>query len=185
MKKLDLTKIKTKLDKVPKEFNGKVAQIGFPKGIAYEDGTSVAYVAAIQEYGAPSRSIPPRPFIQPTIKAEKDKWVKIIEKYIPQVVLGKTTAFDALDLVGRVAVADIQETIAHVYSPALSPITVLLRKWRKEGRTITGKTVGEAANAIKEGASIGSDNKPLNDTGYMQASVTNAVNKVGAPFNKG
>lgn len=162
-----------------------VAQIGFPSGIAYPDGgPNVAYVAAIQEFGAPASSIPPRPFMQPTVKEKKEEWVKTLANSIPKVVMGEMSAFDSLDLVGNQAQADIQTKISDIDSPALSPITVLLRKWRKSGKTITGKTVGEAAAAIAAGVDPGSDNKPLNDTGYMLASVNHAVNKAGSEFKK-
>ena len=72
MKQLNLDKIKATLERIPEEFEGMVAQVGFPSGINYEDGTSVAYVAAIQEFGAPAVNNPPRPFMQPTVKAKKD-----------------------------------------------------------------------------------------------------------------
>lgn len=182
MTQLNLDKIKATLERVPDEFEGMVAQVGFPSGINYEEGTPVAYVATIQEFGAPEVSIPPRPFMRPTVKAKKSEWTKIIAKKIPQVVIGKLSAFDVLDLVGIKAASDIQSTIAAIDSPALSPITVLLRKWKKEGRKISGRTVGEAARAIDNGVDPGSDNKPLNATGLMIASVQNAVNKTGSDF---
>lgn len=156
MKSLNLDKIKATLESAPKEFENLVAQVGFPSGVNYEDGTSVAYVAAIQEFGAPEVKIPPRPFIQPTVKAKKEEWTKIISKSVPKVVLGKATAFDVLDLVGRVASADIKETISKVTTPPLSPITI--------------KRKGSA--------------KPLIDTGLMLATVQNAVNKTGSDFTK-
>lgn len=154
MKQLNLDKIKATLERVPEEFEGMVAQIGFPSGINYEDGTSVAYVAAIQEFGAPAVGIPARPFMQPTVKEKKDTWVKIIEKQLPKVALGKMTAFDVLDLVGISAAADIQTKISSIYSPPNSPATI-----RAKGSS-----------------------KPLIDTGLMLASVQNAVNQTGAEF---
>jgi hypothetical protein len=176
---LNLDKIKAYLDKIPAGYQGMVAQIGVPSGARYADGTSVAYVAAIQEFGAPAVSIPARPFLKPTIANEKSSWV---ESIIEGVKSGQN-AFDVLDAVGRLAVADIQTTIASIDSPALSPITVLLRKWRNEGRTITGATVGEAARAIADGVDPGSDNKPLNDTGYLYDSIHNSVAKEGSEFS--
>lgn len=154
MKQLNLDKIKATLERVPEEFEGMVAQIGFPSGINYEDGTSVAYVAAIQEFGAPAVGIPARPFIQPTVKEKKDTWVTIIEKQLPKVALGKMSAFDVLDLVGISAAADIQTKISSIYTPPNSPATI--------------RAKGSA--------------KPLIDTGLMLASVQNAVNKTGAEF---
>ena len=67
------------------------------------------------------------------------------------------SAFDVLDLVGRVAAADIQTKISSIYSPPLSPITI-----RRKGSS-----------------------KPLIETGLMLASVSNAVNKTGSDFTKG
>lgn len=154
MKSLNLEKIKATLNRAPKEFENLVAQVGFPKGKNYEDGTSVAYVAAIQEFGAPAVNIPPRPFIRPTVKSQKENWIKTIKGGIPEVVLGKKTAFDVLDLVGIQASADIQTTISSIYSPPNSPATI--------------KRKGSA--------------KPLIDTGLMLASVTNGVNKKGSEF---
>jgi len=157
MAALNLDKIKATLDRVPEEFNGLVAQVGLPSGINYEDGTPVAQVAAIQEFGAPAKKIPPRPFIRPTVAEQKEQWTKIIAKSIPKVVEDKMTAFDVLDLVGRVAAADIQTKISSIYSPPLSPITI-----KRKGSS-----------------------KPLIETGLMLASVSNAVNKAGSDFNKG
>ena len=154
MKQLNLDKIKVALERVPDEFEGMVAQIGFPSGINYEDGTSVAYVAAIQEFGAPAVNIPPRPFIQPTIRAKKKYWSDVLAAQIPKVVMGKMTAFDALDLVGMTAAAGIKETISKITAPPLKPATI--------------KRKGSA--------------KPLIDTGLMLASVQNAVNKEGSEF---
>ena len=154
MAQLNLEKIKATLERVPDEFDGMVAQVGFPSGINYEDGTSVAYVATIQEFWAPEVRIPPRPFMRPTVAAHKREWSKLIAKGIPQVVIGKMTAFDVLDLVGIKAAADIQTTIASIYSPPNSPATI--------------KRKGSA--------------KPLVDTGLMVASVQNAVNKTDSEF---
>lgn len=183
MKQLDLSKIKARLERIPDQFTDEVAQVGFPAGKNYEDGTPVAYVAAIQEFGAPEVKIPPRPFIQPTVKAKSQDWVDLMKAMVPKVGDGGMSAYDVLDAVGRVAVGDIQETISRIESPALSPITVLLRKWRKAGKQVTGRTVGEAARAIDEGVDPGDDDKPLNDTGLMFASVLNGVNKPGGDFS--
>lgn len=131
-----------------------VAQIGFPSGANYEDGTSVAYVATIQEFGAPAVNIPPRPFMRPTVAQQKDTWVKILSQDVPKVAAGKMSAFDALDKVGIQAAADIQTTISNIYSPPNSPETI-----RQKGSS-----------------------KPLIDTGYMYASVQNGVNKAGSDF---
>lgn len=154
MKQFNLEKIKATLERVPDEFDGMVAQIGFPGGFKYPDGTSVAYVAAINEFGAPEAYVPARPFLRPAVKKNKGKWTKIIQKGVPQVVLGKKTAFDVLDFVGIVAATDIKQQITETNSPPNSPATIARKGF----------------------------NAPLRDTFYMRDTVQNAVNKVGSEF---
>lgn len=178
----DLSKLRVSLDRLPAQFAGREMKVGWPKGKEYPDGTPVAYVAAIQNFGAPERAIPPRPMLKPTIAENKDRWAKMADHLVGQVARGQLSAVDALDGIGRVAAMDLQTYIGQLNEPELSAVTVLLRKWRKEGRTITGKTVGEAAQAIKDGVDPGSDNKPLNDTGYLIASVTHGVGGKGKTF---
>jgi hypothetical protein len=183
MASLNLKKIEVKLGAIHKQFSDRVVQVGFPKGANYDDGTPVAYVAAIQEFGAPAAKIPPRPFFAPAIKDNEAKWVKSIRGNIAQVTKGNMTADGVLEAVGMVAVGDIHASIENVNSPALSPVTVLLRKWKLvDKRTITGKTVGEAAAAVKAGVNVGSNNKPLQATGYLLTSVVSKVNKKGGEF---
>ena len=43
--------------------------VGFLEGALYPDGTSVALVAAVNEFGAPSRGQPPRPYFRRMIAA--------------------------------------------------------------------------------------------------------------------
>lgn len=178
----DTSKINAALSRLPKQFKGQQAKIGWPSGKEYPDGTSVAYVAAIQNFGVPEKGIPPRPMLKPTVAENQDRWAEVMKHLTRQVANGELDAVDALDGMGRVAAMDLQATIAQINEPALSPVTVLLRKWRKQGRTITGKTVGEAAAAIAAGTDPGTDNKPLNDTGYLIASVTHGVGKDDGNF---
>lgn len=58
-KSFDLGKIARALDDRAKLFEGRVAKVGIPAGKRYEDGTSIAYVAAIQEFGTtvPAHSV--------------------------------------------------------------------------------------------------------------------------------
>lgn len=149
---------------------------GFLEGTTYPDGgLPVATVAAIQEFGAPAASIPPRPFLRPTIASKSDQWGEIVAQQLP------TAGYDAsrvLGLVGEVVVGQIQDAIAGVDEPALSPVTLMLRKMRSEdqGLVVTGATVGEAARRVAAGEEIGSVNtKPLQDSGFMKSRVAYEV----------
>jgi len=151
---LNLDKIKNALSGVNKQFKGKVVQIGLPSGINYEDGTSVAYVATIHEFGAPEQNIPPRPFFTPTIAAHKKQWSGMIGKGVVQVRNGNLHADQVLDAVGTVAVADLRDTINGMSSPALQPATI-------------------AAKGFSE---------LLVDTGLMIASIQSKVGTAGGDF---
>jgi hypothetical protein len=154
LKSLNLEKIKATLEKVPDEFQGLVAQIGFPQGQHYPDGTNVAFVAFIHEFGAPGANIPARPFMRPTVNSQKETWVKTVKDGVPLVVMGRLTAFDVLDAVGIKGSADIQETISKVTSPPLRPMTI-----------------------ARKGSA-----KPLIDAGQMFASVRHSVAPAGSAF---
>jgi hypothetical protein len=80
---------------------------------------------------------------------------------------------------GQTIQEDLQQSIADLMSPALSPITVMLRGMRSKGGPnfkITGKTVGEAARRVAEGkTNYGASTKPLVDSGTMLRSPTHTV----------
>lgn len=173
----DLAKMNARLSEIAKQVEGKEAQIGWFPNARYEDGTPVAYVALIQEKGAPEVGIPPRPTIEPTFDQESAKWRDTMAAGMRAVIRGNVSGDEVLEAVGQQAVGDIKQAIVTVSAPPLSPITVLLRRWKKEGRKITGATVGEAARAIANGEEPGSDDKPLNATGLMLATLTNTVTK--------
>lgn len=149
------------------------AQAGWFESARYDDGTPVAKVAIWQEYGVPERSIPPRPFLRPTIAEKKEEWTKDAAQVVKGVLSGQIDAEQGMTVIAQKAAGDIRQTITQVFEPELSPVTVLLRQWRKEGKDITGKTVGDAARAVAEGQrGEGVTTKPLVDTGHMLATCT-------------
>ena len=147
------------------------AQAGWFESARYDDGVPVAQVAIYNEYG--TSRIPPRPFMRPTAESQKGEWARETGKVVSQVLRGKMSAEQGMTLVAQKAAGDIRQTITQVFEPELSPVTVLLRQWRKEGKDITGKTVGDAARAVAEGQrGEGVTTKPLVDTGHMLATCT-------------
>lgn len=147
------------------------AKVGFMESAKYEDGTPVAYVAAIQEFG--HGPIPPRPFMRPTILREEKRWKDISEKAAKATYSTEKT----LNLIGADAAGGIRQSISDVTTPPLSPTTLRLRKLKREGVKITGKTVGEAhAYANSPGADLsGVSTKPLVFDGILIGSVTHVV----------
>lgn len=157
-------------------------QVGFPSagegeqgGATYPDGTLVAAVAAYQEYGAPKAKIPPRPFLRPTFASQKNEWADDLSKMI---VSSNYDANAALTAVGSEMIGSIQEAIADIDNPALSPITVMLRGMRSNDQSliVTGATVGEAARRVEQGlTNYGASDKPLVYSGKLMDSIDMVV----------
>ena len=73
-------RLRTALAEIARKVGRGQVKVGFFAGSNYEDGTSVAYVAAIQEFGTTEAGanglviIPPRPFMRNTIANNKAQW---------------------------------------------------------------------------------------------------------------
>ena len=156
---LDFAKIKAHLDGIADGFVDKEARIGWLEGVNYESGVPAAYVAVIQEFGSPENNIPPRPFLKPTIDKRKDAWVKLLTQGVKAVARGSYSANEVLEGVGVQVVGDIKKTISEVRSPPLAPSTIAARHSRR-------------ANGGKGGMTL---DQPLNDTGFLIASVQSVV----------
>lgn len=147
-------------------------RVGILEGATYPDGTNVATVAAIQEFGAPAAGIPPRPFFAPVVKAGEDTWGPMLGK------VAQAADYDTeltLNRMGAVIASQLQTAIREIDSPALSPITVMLRGMRSHDQTlvVTGATVGEAAARVAAGeTNYGASDKPLVDSGHLLNSIS-------------
>ena len=93
-------------------------RVGFLEGATYPDGTSVPMVAAIQEFGAPSKGIPPRPYFRSMIAAKKDTWGPAIGDLL---VDANYDTQKALGLAGMGVKGQLQQSIKDLTSPALAP----------------------------------------------------------------
>lgn len=167
-------KLKKALKEISKKLsNASTLRVGFLENSDYPDGTPVAMVAAIQNFGAPKVGIPPRPFFSNMIKAKSPQWPEAIAKALPR------TGYDAkqtLEIIGEGIVGDLKESINETFDPPLSPVTVMLRGMKSKGVKITGRTVGEAAERVREGkTNYGASTKPLIDSGHLLNSVQKEV----------
>ena len=114
------------LEKLLAEIGTKVAkpavvEVGFLEGATYPDGTSVPLVATINEFGAPSRGQPPRPFFRNMIAAKSGEWGPAIA------ALAKANGYDAVKTLGQAGIAikgQLQASIVALVDPPLAPSTV-------------------------------------------------------------
>lgn len=155
--------------------NAATLKVGFQNGATYPDGQLVSMVAAFNEFGAPSRKQPPRPFFRNMIAKNVSGWGAKLGVYLD------SSNFDAkvaLDKLGENMIGELQDSIVATNEPSLSPITVMLRYMKRKDQNliVTGKTVGEAARRVAAGESNhGESTKPLVETGHMLNSITSVI----------
>jgi hypothetical protein len=101
--------------------SGQAVDVGFMEGSTYPDGTSTPMVAAINEFGAPSRGQPPRPFFRNMISAKSPNWGQQLGGVL------KANDYDAskaLSLMGEGIKGQLQQSIVDLVAPPLAPSTV-------------------------------------------------------------
>lgn len=113
---------KKKIDEFAKSIGkAKTLKVGFPEGATYPDGKSLPLIAAINEYGAPSRGQPPRPFFRRMIQKESGGWPAMINALL------KSNDYDAavtLNAAGAVIAGQLQQSINELTDPPLAPSTI-------------------------------------------------------------
>lgn len=147
MKKLNFDKINAALAKIPKEMQGQEVQVGYLEGNNYEDGTPVAYVATIHEFGAPSQNIPPRPTMGPTVAANRERYVSQLGKAVAAVQRGAIAGHDALEMIGAEVVGDIKQSISLLQAPALK-LSTAERKGFSKPLVDTGQMLGSIQSQV-------------------------------------
>lgn len=136
-------------------------KVGYFETAKYSDGTPVAYVAAIQEFGYPGGGIPARPTMRPTADAQGNpggEWSQIAAQGAKAILKGSATPGQVMDALGLKAAGDIRKAISKLQSPPLKPSTVAARQRGMADRKTTGSLT-----------------KPLVATGLMINSVGHEV----------
>lgn len=117
--------------------------VGIPAGKTDPDGTPVALIAAVHEYGAPEKGIPERSFLRSSIHENRDKYVQLNRRNLVAALHGKMNIEQALGQLGEVAAGDVKAKIASGDFASLKPETI-----KRKGSS-----------------------KPLIDTGQLRQSV--------------
>ena len=95
--------------------------VGFMSGATYPDGTLVSLVAVVQEFGAPSRNVPPRPFFRQSIARNSGAWPQTAATLLEA---NNYDAAKTLSLMGEGIKGQIQDGIKQVIGPPLKPATI-------------------------------------------------------------
>ena len=108
--------------------NAKEVRVGFLADATYPDGKPVALIAAIQNWGAPSRGIPPRPFFSDMIQKRQHEWGPAIGNLLVN------TGYDALrtlQLTGEAVAGQLRTSIVETNDPPLAPSTIRRKGFSK------------------------------------------------------
>lgn len=132
-----------------RDFERLEVRIGVQENQQYEDGTPVAYVAAIHEYGAPEVGIPPRPFLRTTVAEKRKEWTGQMRDGVEAVMLGAVSVDQALEMIGMGAAGDVKKTISTVSSPPLKQATIA-RKGHAKPLVETGLLLQSITSKVEE-----------------------------------
>lgn len=127
--------------------DGLEGKVGWFESAHYPDGTPVAYVATIHEFG--TGRIPARPFMRPAVADHGREWVDLLGQGAKAAINGGPSPAEVLEAVTLAAAGNVAEKIQAVTSPPLAPVTI-----KRKGH-----------------------DKPLVDTGQMVQSVTGKVER--------
>lgn len=119
-----------KLAKMDKQFKkASIIKVGVPKGSGnYPDGTPITLVAAVNEFGSPSRGIPERSFLRASLHKNSRKYRQTFRKGLTAIAQGKMKSDNLLKLIGQMAESDVKSYITNLRSPANKPSTVASKK---------------------------------------------------------
>ncbi len=130
-------------------------RVGFLENAKYPDGTPVAMIAAIHNFGAPRAGIPPRPFFTNMILAKKAEWPKAMGDLL---IANDFHVYPALRLTGEAIAGQLRESIVKTNAPPLKPETIVRKGGTRDMKYNPGDPKTFAA-------------KPLVHTGHMLNSV--------------
>lgn len=137
-------KLEAALAKIAKNVTKAAAvDVGFLEDATYPDGTSVAMVAALNEFG--HGTTPPRPFFRTMIQQKSPEWPKTIATQL------KETEYDAAKTLGRMGEGikgQLQQAIADYVGAPLSPTTVA-KKGNAKQLVDTGHMMRSADYRVK------------------------------------
>jgi hypothetical protein len=112
-----------------------VPDVNAARPVTKEDPTPInnASIGYINEYGAPSRNIPPRPHMVPGVEAVMPEIIKRLQKAGEQALSeggDREIVTKQMMACGQIAVSSVQKKIQDVLSPPLAPLTIRNRQRR-------------------------------------------------------
>jgi hypothetical protein len=127
--------------------SNRVVNVGVGPGKREPDGTPLAMIGAVHEFGAPEQGIPERPWLRPAITDNREKYTALNRANLARLMTGEMTFDAALGQLGLMAQGFARQQIQNgAYAP-LKPATI-----KRKGSS-----------------------KPLIDTGNFLQSITYSI----------
>jgi hypothetical protein len=104
-------------------------RVGFLASAKYPDGTPVAMVAAIQDFGTPKVKVPSRPFFRQMIKSKSSEWPKAVGDLL---IINKFDADKTLRQVGEAVAGQLRQSITDFSGAPLKPATIKRKGFDKQ-----------------------------------------------------
>lgn len=118
-------KINARIRQIKQRLAEKRVLVGVPEGAgAYEDGTQIAVIAAVNEFGSADGSIPERSFLRVPLMGAGKQLASVFKNSVPEVMDGEITVNAMYDRVGQKAVGIVQEAISAGIDPANAQSTI-------------------------------------------------------------
>ena len=118
--------------------------VGIPSSTNQRQGASNnATIAAVHELGAPSRGIPARPFLIPTIQNNADKYTNLMAQGFRNALQDKEKAAEVYEKIGLVASSDVKDYIVSGQFVPLKQSTI-----DRKGSSKPLISTGELRNSI-------------------------------------
>lgn len=136
------------LEKLADQIKKSKLEVGFFESAKYPDGTPVAYVAAIQEFGYPEGNIPSRPFFRNAI-SQNDGWKDLANKAVMAVIEGRMGLNQALNQMGLVIGSNVQDSINDGSYEVLKQSTLDARQRRKRTQGVASKPLIDTAQMLQ------------------------------------
>ncbi|MCG1038791.1 MULTISPECIES: hypothetical protein [Burkholderiaceae] len=148
-----------RLHQALQDIDGHIGKVGWFESSKYQDGTPVAYVAAIHEHGVPEKGIAMRATMRPTAQAQRAQWAKLAQQGYTAVFRGTDSTAAVMEKVSAKAAGDIRRAISRIRTPPLKVATVKARlRDKKQGRVVSLTAA-----------------KPLVDSGVLLNTLTHIV----------
>ncbi|WP_060476719.1 hypothetical protein [Pseudomonas monteilii] len=132
--------------------------VGVPKGAGnYEDGLTIATIAAVNNFGSADGHIPARPFLAPAVENGAPEYRRLVEVMLPKVMSGEVEMQTLLAQMGQLAEGHVKQQITELRTPPNAQSTIDKK---------------------------GSDN-PLIDTGALRQSIRYVLDDGAEPIEEG